>query len=310
MWKIPISLIIKRFCILKADADYWEELFGSSEDQRLIGNDVLRETLKFMIHEAEEDDPELLKFVASLIIPPSSKPINLSRRVADYSQLGQSPFIDGLLKAKTNGFFIEAGGFDGESLSNSLFFELERNWTGKIIVRKVPNFNIFHHSVIPFFAGLLIEALPGSFQILKSKNRKCYAINACIAGSKPQIVKFRIFNMLSGRNAAMDQHHKNRIHSESKGDKPVFIYVPCFSLNTILKAIGVKKVDYFSLDVEGGELDVLKMMKFDTMDVTTFTIEYNTNKAKSAEIIEYLAKFGYKLAGDDGQDVFMIKNPI
>ena len=31
---------------------------------------------------------------------------------------------------KTNGFYIESGAFDGEQLSNTLFFELERNYTG------------------------------------------------------------------------------------------------------------------------------------------------------------------------------------
>ena len=32
---------------------------------------------------------------------------------------------------KRNGFFIESGAYDGEAISNSLFFELERNFTGK-----------------------------------------------------------------------------------------------------------------------------------------------------------------------------------
>ena len=31
---------------------------------------------------------------------------------------------------KRNGFFIESGAYDGEALSNSLFFEIERNFTG------------------------------------------------------------------------------------------------------------------------------------------------------------------------------------
>ena len=33
---------------------------------------------------------------------------------------------------KTNGFFIESGAYDGEHLSNTLYFELERNYTGNI----------------------------------------------------------------------------------------------------------------------------------------------------------------------------------
>ena len=44
-------------------------------------------------------------------------------------------------------------------------------------------------------------------------------------------------------------------------------FVPCFSLVTILKAINVNKVDYFSLDVEGGESFVLKAIDFNKIDI-------------------------------------------
>ncbi len=40
----------------------------------------------------------------------------------------QAIIVDKLLGGMTNGFFIECGAFDGEFLSNSLFFELKRNW--------------------------------------------------------------------------------------------------------------------------------------------------------------------------------------
>lgn len=43
------------------------------------------------------------------------------------------PIIQHLTEGKRNGFFIEAGGLDGELHANSVFFELERNWTGKIL---------------------------------------------------------------------------------------------------------------------------------------------------------------------------------
>jgi len=41
------------------------------------------------------------------------------------------------------------------------------------------------------------------------------------------------------------------------------IEVPCFPLETMLLAINRTHVDYFSLDVEGFELDVLKTIPFD-----------------------------------------------
>ncbi len=38
-------------------------------------------------------------------------------------QIGVPPIVDEILKKKRNGFFIESGAFDGESLTNTLFFE-------------------------------------------------------------------------------------------------------------------------------------------------------------------------------------------
>lgn len=41
--------------------------------------------------------------------------------------------MDQYLKEMTSGFFVEAGAWDGVYLSNSLFFEKERNWTGILV---------------------------------------------------------------------------------------------------------------------------------------------------------------------------------
>ena len=40
------------------------------------------------------------------------------------------PLTKYLLGGKRNGFFIESGAYDGEAQSNSLYFEIERNFTG------------------------------------------------------------------------------------------------------------------------------------------------------------------------------------
>ena len=57
------------------------------------------------------------------------------------------------LSLKENGFFIECGALDGETRSNTLFFEIFRNLT-----------------------GLLIEADPINYQQLLSRNRKAFGL--------------------------------------------------------------------------------------------------------------------------------------
>jgi len=146
----------------------WHELFKLSEEQKLLDNEILYKTFDFIKKGTSEDDPELIKFVKSIIIPPSSKELNLDQKSkTDFSQYGQSVIIDSLLKSKRNGFIVEAGAFDGEIESNSLFFEINRNWT-----------------------GILIEPIPSHFQKILAKNRKMNKINACISNNKPAVVKF------------------------------------------------------------------------------------------------------------------------
>ena len=114
-------------------------LWSVSDEQLLIEPKTIIKTLKFMIEETDETDPELVEFVRSLIKPPvkpgSEKKLNLvDPKKVDYSQIGQSTFIDKILGEKRNGFFIEAGANEGEVHSNSLFFELQRGWTGKFSI--------------------------------------------------------------------------------------------------------------------------------------------------------------------------------
>jgi FkbM family methyltransferase len=277
------SSILNRTILME---NFFDDIFEISDNQRLFNKKVLLETVKFMIKESTEEDADLVEFVRSLIHSPSTKPLNLNdKNRKDFSQIGQSGFINDLLKSKTKGFYIEAGGFDGESHSNSLFFEMTKNWN-----------------------GILIEPLPYLFKTLLSKNRKAYAINACIAKSKPIIAKFRDFNVLSGRVETMSDIHNQRIDRESNNANKNFLYIPCFSLSTILKAINVSRVDYFSLDVEGGENDVLKTIDYNKIFIKTFSIEHNGNNREKDLMVEHLTKFGYRVVKSDSQDIYFLKD--
>ena len=63
-----------------------------------------------------------------------------------------------ILSLQKNGFYVEAGAFTGEKLSNTLYLERELGWT-----------------------GLLVEPLPNSFKTILKKKRKAYCINACLS---------------------------------------------------------------------------------------------------------------------------------
>jgi hypothetical protein len=69
-----------------------------------------------------------------------------------------------LLIQKRNGFFVEIGGYDGETFSNSLFLEKERGW-----------------------CGLLVEANPYTYELMAGKDRNCFMKNACISNTVPNM---------------------------------------------------------------------------------------------------------------------------
>ena len=265
----------------------FESFFKQSEEQLLVNRLVLLKTMRYMMEERDELDPELVAFVRSLIVPPPAvkgKPNLEKKDRTDFSQIGQSKYIDSLLGSKTNGFFIESGAFDGEGHSNSLFFELERNWQ-----------------------GILIEPIPSLYQTILTKKRNVHVLNACIAGKLPLVAKFRVLHVLSVRVAEMSDAHKRRMDKEGVNNMPI-VHVPCFSLNTIMAALRVENVDYFSLDVEGGEWSVISNLDLKRINIKSFSIEYNGNQGPKNLIKDHLLAQGYKYLKEDGQDIYFIKD--
>ena len=52
--------------------------------------------------------------------------------------------------------------------------------------------------------------------------------------------------------------------------------VQCFPIDTYLQALNIKEINYFSLDVEGAEYEILKQIDFHRIKIDLMTIEYPT----------------------------------
>jgi len=146
---------------------------------------------------------------------------------------------------RTAGFFLEMGAFDGVHESNSFFFERCLGWT-----------------------GLLIEANPRMFTRLKDSSMRPRAHKLHMAPSCPspnstvEIVATDttmggIMSLLPERERNADTH----------------VSVHCGPLSLYLEELGIKYIDFFSLDVEGAELDVLETIDFNTIKVGVLMVE-------------------------------------
>ena len=228
-----------------------------------------------MYGEGDLNDGEehLLNYIRSMMSQqgPGGRRLSSTSSSVDWSKAGGAGFVDELLKQRRNGFFVECGAFHGEQYSSTLFFELKRNWS-----------------------GLLIEAHPEYHRDILRKNRRALVLKGCLnAKARPALEKFRLHGWGSGVSA-LNRNVKATDRRIPETD------VQCFSLNSVMAAIGVRHIDFFVLDVEGSELPILESIDWTRLSVDVFTIEYDeVDRMKKLENIRsFFRKIGgYKEVG-------------
>ncbi|KAI9559236.1 hypothetical protein GHT06_016025 [Daphnia sinensis] len=186
---------------------------------------------------------------------------------------GQSRAILEILQNKTNGFFIEVGGYDGEFLSNTLFMERYLHWS-----------------------GLLIEADKTAFSQLRTRNRKAYTSPVCLS-TKPYPMQV-VYNATVGTLSSILEKDAGQDKAAANGDTNSIYKVQCFPLYSLLVAIDRTNIDYFGLDVEGSEYKILKTMPWSKVYVKTMTVEWNHTPEGEAAITRLMEsnkfiKFGH-----------------
>ena len=95
--------------------------------------------------------------------------------------------------------------------------------------------------------------------------------------------------------------------------KKGFESVQCLPFYSILLATGRTRVDFFSLDIEGDELTVLKTIPWKKVDIKVLIVEYYHIKEGRKALIGYMKGNGYTLLpelrknGWQGQDIVFVK---
>ncbi|KAK3855475.1 hypothetical protein Pcinc_038128 [Petrolisthes cinctipes] len=230
-----------------------------------------------------QDDPSLVRWVRSQLVPPSRLPYNLSyflsglhQEVNHYrggegggegggSYSPSQEFILGKIEELYGdeitrpGTFLEAGAYDGEFLSNTLYLEHEFGWR-----------------------GLLVEANPDFFAQLILKRRKSWALNMCLntkpfpsqenftVGSDSPEDSNHHYDPNADPNPLLEKHislGSSRLtqfndNTTQRGD---MVGVQCVPLYTVMKALGRTHIDFLSLDVEHAEMGILDTIPWDTI---------------------------------------------
>lgn len=147
-----------------------------------------------------------------------------------------------------NKFFIEAGGNDGLRQSNTMYFEKYLGWK-----------------------GLLVEAVPTLAEQCRRNRPKCIVENYALVSKdyKDPTIDIHYRDLMSMIEGGMFEPERETRHLEEalgtmrENDKPRTFTVKTKTISQILDTHGIKKIDFFSLDVEGYELEVLKGLDLD-----------------------------------------------
>lgn len=191
---------------------------------------------------------------------------------------------------KRNGVFFDIGAADGVFFSNSYFFEKYLGWT-----------------------GVCVEPVPSVFKLLRSA-RKCICINGCIWDKAIMADFMKITfpdgsgNGYSGLVPTYDPRQMKIVEDEyvkKANCKIEYIKVPCYVFNDVCKKNNIFHIDYLSMDTEGSELDILKSINFDLIDIDVIDVENNHSETN---IRDFLKTKGFTFIERIGVDDFFRNN--
>lgn len=185
-----------------------------------------------------------------------------------YSQQGEDIYMlkNFFNKRVNDGFYVEIGAVDGVTYSNSKFFEDSLG-----------------------YKGMLIEAQPSMFSKLTQTRPNNILINKAVSMSTTPVT-FIGNNPCGGIEANMNDSFKNAWHKHSNK-----YIVETTQFDKLFDEYNVKYVDFMTLDVEGGELDVLSTIDFSKVEIYVICIELDEhNPLKDKQCRDLLLQNGFK----------------
>ena len=189
-------------------------------------------------------------------------------------------------------FFVEVGAYDGVGGSNCLLFEEAYNWN-----------------------GICIEPHPESFRQLEINRPRPKKYNLGLTSTGETLEFWQVSEpaaALSGFKNFFDSEHESRIHTEidRHGGTVKKIEIESRRLDSILKENNVSKVNYLSVDAEGADLDILKGVDFEEVEIDLISCERGDDEEVVKETAIFLATMGYQPAGWCCADAFYVRKKL
>lgn len=185
-----------------------------------------------------------------------------------YSQCGEDLFVwlNFINQKCEDGICVEMGGNDGISHSNSYYFEKELG-----------------------FHTILIEPDKFAFKKMIKNRPKSICFNTAVSNSDEPFLEFMGFGFTGGLRESMATANIEKFHK-----RQIIHKVYNTKMSNILNKVKAPYIDYFSLDVEGGELGVLESIDWKNISIYLFSIELDGhNEEKDEKVRDILRNNGF-----------------
>jgi FkbM family methyltransferase len=184
------------------------------------------------------------------------------------SQWSQDVFVSYMLHGKKEGIFLEIGGADGITHSNTWCLQNNYGWR-----------------------GTLVEPHPIQYQLLQMNrgNRRNNLLNCAVT---PDSLSGTVKLTDAWQLSALENLSGKDLHENSRASSCKTYIVKSIPIQSVMESCS--NIDYFSLDVEGPEYDLLSSIDWRRISKPSLiTVEHNWRTDIIKNIRELLKKQGY-----------------
>lgn len=205
-----------------------------------------------------------------------------------YAQMGQDQLIEEFFREQPPRakVFVEVGAFDGVHYSNVRRLQERYGWTGLCIEPVQKNFAKLSQS----YRGTSVKCVRAAVTETDGEMEMNVSTYPHLPDWGSDVAS------LTGEDMGRWQRQYGAQWTKEK--------VPARKLTTLLDGAGIRQFDLLSIDAEGHDLEVLKSLNFNRFSPKLIIVEYGP---KREAIARFLARQGYTLLLDNGQDLVAAK---
>lgn len=153
--------------------------------------------------------------------------------------------------------------------------------------------------------NIVVDVLPGTIDELRRiTQQRVYSLNSCVSLSGgPAIRRFTEHSYYTPR-------FDLSLNSILAHFRPhTYAYTPCFTLNTIFSAFGLRQIDFLSLDVNGGEQEIVDKLDYDRVAVKFLRVRQSIYEKRRDFVIKTMVRKGFVFQRQIDSDLFFaLKN--